>query len=117
MKPYIRKLTGGLYNGWGYFTVPKKIINYITSKYRWVACWLDKNYNLVLSREPNPKDINGIFLWKRYYYASSGSIQYRIPMDVFTAWTAQYQESDFKYVKIVVLQNNNLQITLLKTPN
>ncbi len=111
MKPYIRKLTGGLYGQWGYFTIPKKIIGHITSKDRWVVCWLDKNYNLILSRDPNPKDMNGIFLWKKYYRASSDSIQYRIPKDVFIAWNAQYS-TNFNYVKIIVLQNSNLQVTL-----
>jgi len=114
MKPYVRKLTGGLYDGWGYFTVPKKIINYITSKDRWVTYWLDKNYNLIISREPKVKDVNGIFLQKRYYYATSGSVQFRIPHEIFDVWNSLFPETEFKYVKIVVLQNNNLQVTLQK---
>jgi len=112
MKPYIRKLTGGLHYGWGYFTVPKKIVGHVTSKDQWVVCWLDRNHNLIISKDPNPKDINGIFLRKKYYLSSSGSIQFRIPKDIFIAWDAQHTKKDVKYVKILVLDNNNLQITL-----
>ena len=115
MKPYNRKLTGGLYNGWGYFTIPKKIIGHITSKDRWLTCWLDSKNSLILSRDPYAKDVNGIFLQKRYYYASSGSVQFRIPHEIFNVWSALYPNTDFEYVKIIVLRNNNLQITLQKT--
>lgn len=108
----MRKLTGGLYNKWGYFTVPKKISGYIISEERWVACWLDRDYNLIISKDPESNDMNGIFLWKRFYYAGSSSIQFRIPKDVFEAWVVQFPNQSFNYVKIIVLKNNNLQITL-----
>lgn len=112
MKPYVRKLTGGLYRKWGYFTIPKKIIGNIISDDNFVACWLDVNYNLIISKDPNPKDMNGIFFWKKYYYATSGSVQFRIPHDMFEAWEMQYPNSRFERVKILVLANNNLQVTL-----
>lgn len=112
MKPYVRKLTGGLHQKWGYFTVPKKIIGNITNDDNKVACWLDTNHNLIISKDPKPEDINGIFFWKKYYYATSGSVQFRIPYCVFDAWEHQYPNHSFDRVKILVLSNNSLQITL-----